>query len=335
MRKKKLRPPASSLPTFTKIVKVGQPPVSRQTIGSVPSVPVFFRIFVPANFLCFVPGFRSEFLEHEALYWTPSITLFSSGTEDRTFKQEAVLDCGAAAAALSGRAELDAIDEINHQFEERYSGRLSRDSTLTRGLVSFQANKSRSVYRWYKFKEAFSADLVEYLLVRHGVKKGVLLDPFAGSGTALFAASGVGLHAEGIELLPIGQRVVETKQLIDSGLSAGDTAALTRWASNAPWRKVKKARPLAELRITKGAYPVETAESMARFLEAINTECDSVRSILTFALLCIGDHKFHQERRAISPLGSSLRQPGGKNLRQGCHTVLRRRDAPKVDRHSI
>ena len=196
-------------------------------------------------------------------------------------------DCDAATAAMADLAELKAIDAINEKFEGRYNGRLSTDLTLTRGLVSFQANKSRSVYRWYKFKEAFSAGLVESLLTRHGVKKGLLLDPFAGSGTALFASSGVGLRAEGIELLPIGQRVIETKQLIDAGLGSADIAALSKWASDAPWRKVRKGKPLPELRITKGAYPEETAESVRRFLAAIDDEADHVRSVLMFALLCI------------------------------------------------
>jgi DNA modification methylase len=99
------------------------------------------------------------------------------------------------ASAVNG---LELIDTINEQFEQRYNGRLSMDRSLTRELVSFQANKSRAVYRWYKFKEAFSAELVEYLIGRYGPKRGVLLDPFSGSGTALFASSAMGLSAEGI-----------------------------------------------------------------------------------------------------------------------------------------
>ena len=207
--------------------------------------------------------------------------------EDSRLKQALMSDCDAAVEAMADLAELEAIDTINEKFELRYNGRLSTDITLTRGLVSFQANKTRSVYRWYKFKEAFSAELVEYLLRRHGVKKGVLLDPFAGSGTSLFASSGLGLRAEGIELLPIGQRVIETKQLIDAGLRPVDIATLSKWADEAPWRKVRKSKPLAELRITKGAYPEETAASMRRFLAAIDEEADHVRSVLMFALLCI------------------------------------------------
>lgn len=187
----------------------------------------------------------------------------------------------------AGHVQLESIDALNEQFERRYSEHLSTEIALTRGLVSFQANKSRSVYRWYKFKEAFSADLVEYLIGRYRFTKGVLLDPFAGSGTALFASSQLGLTAEGIELLPIGQRIVKTKQLIDSALSTADIATLSRWVAKLPWRKVPSGKPLPELRITKGAYPPETAKSMSKFLAAIDNENEAVRSVLFFALLCI------------------------------------------------
>jgi hypothetical protein len=183
--------------------------------------------------------------------------------------------------------DLDSIDELNEQFERSYDKYFSTDPLLSRGLVSFQANKSRAVYRWYKFKEAFSAGLVEYLLTRYGIGKGTLLDPFAGSGTALFASSETGLSAEGIELLPIGHRIVETKRLIEASLGPAHVRALSKWISKAPWRKTHPRKPLPELRITKGAYPEETADSIRRFLTAINDEDDTLRSILLFALLCI------------------------------------------------
>ena len=120
-------------------------------------------------------------------------------------------------------AVLDTIDELNIKFDDRYRGKLVREENLSRSLVSFQANKERPFYRWFKYKEAFSAELVEHLLHEGGVTGGVLFDPFAGIGTALFAAGEMGLRAEGIELLPIGQRVIQTKKLIDSDMTNNDS----------------------------------------------------------------------------------------------------------------
>ena len=184
-------------------------------------------------------------------------------------------------------AALGEIDELNSKFDDRYRGKLVREESLSRSLVSFQANKERPFYRWFKYKEAFSAELVEHLLHEGGVAGGVLFDPFAGIGTALFAAGEMGLRAEGIELLPIGQRVIQTKQLIDSDVTATDIKTVSRWLNECPWREAQACQPVNELRITKGAYPAETLLAMQRFLALIESENKRVRDVLLFALLCV------------------------------------------------
>lgn len=92
--------------------------------------------------------------------------------------------------------ELELVETLNREAEERWSSKLHVDSSLTRSLVSFQANKGRAVYRWFKYKEAFSAGLIEHLLNQYRISSGVLLDPFAGSGTAMFAAGGLGMRSD-------------------------------------------------------------------------------------------------------------------------------------------
>jgi len=73
--------------------------------------------------------------------------------------------------------QLQSISDIDRLLFQKYSGVMSTDYSLTRQLVSFQANKKRPVYRWYKYKEAFSAFLVEYLLEKYSINQGVMLDP--------------------------------------------------------------------------------------------------------------------------------------------------------------
>lgn len=172
-------------------------------------------------------------------------------------------------------------------LKAQFADRLHTEWRLDRQVVSFQANKSKAVYRWYKYKEGFSASLVEFLLRRSGISSGTVMDPFAGSGTTLFAASNLGFNAVGIELLPIGQRIVAARQLIESGLTSVELATLEYWADNAPWRKAEGRKHLPELRITKDAYPDQTKLEIEAFLGALSGESQTVAAVLEFALLCV------------------------------------------------
>lgn len=161
------------------------------------------------------------------------------------------------------------------------------DTSLTRQLVSFQANKGRSRYRWYKYKEGFSADLVEYFLDRCNVSSGKVLDPFAGSGTTLFAASGRNLIADGIELLPIGIRLMETRRLLEEDANDFDKSELMRFCTDKPWRCVTVSKPLSELRITAGAYSTSTKQSIEQCLAWIEMLPSLQSQVVLFALLAI------------------------------------------------
>jgi hypothetical protein len=181
----------------------------------------------------------------------------------------------------------DEIAALDDKLYRRYRDKFIMDSAVNRQMVSFQANRARAAYRWYKFKEAFSAALVEYLLNRYRITHGIILDPFAGSGTALFVASAMGLNAEGIELLPIGHQIILARKLAQTGLTADDLETLMRWARECPWDRTDSREPLPELKITKGAYPDDTLRSIEKFLSATHQENERVRTILRFALLCV------------------------------------------------
>src|SRR5439155_10584700 len=78
------------------------------------------------------------------------------------------------------------IVQLDSELTRRFNDRLRTQRELNRQIVSFQANRERPGYRWYKYKEAFSASLVEYLFAKYTMPEGPVLDPFAGTGTTLF-----------------------------------------------------------------------------------------------------------------------------------------------------
>jgi len=69
----------------------------------------------------------------------------------------------------AGTKALDRVEKLNRASETRWANKLRVDNSLTRALVSFQANKGRAIYRWFKYKEAFSAGLVEHVLNRYRI----------------------------------------------------------------------------------------------------------------------------------------------------------------------
>ena len=182
---------------------------------------------------------------------------------------------------------LDDIERLDKDLEQHFRDKFLFQLSLSRPLVSFQANKTRPLYRWYKYKEAFSAALVEYLFQKYGVIKGRVLDPFAGSGTALFVASALGIDSDGIELLPIGHQIINTKKLLESEFTASDFEVLQRWVALRSWERSVERVPVSELRITKGAYPECTKKSIEKYLGACQKETDRVQAVLRFALLCV------------------------------------------------
>ena len=179
------------------------------------------------------------------------------------------------------------IDNLDRALIQSYPETLVTDNALTRKLVSFQANKDRAYYKWYKYKEAFSADLVVYLLSKYNVLKGKILDPFAGSGTALFACAGLGYDSDGIEVLPIGQKIITANVLARGAKGQNISDSLEKWLIQKPWNTDGEIKDFQILRITAGAYPKDTHRKIGRYLSVLDQQPPETREILLFALLCV------------------------------------------------
>lgn len=176
---------------------------------------------------------------------------------------------------------------LDNALVGHFSNAFVTDDTLTRKLVSFQANKSRVYYRWYKYKEAFSTDLVEYLFCRYPVAGGKILDPFAGAGTALFTCAALGYNADGVELLPVGQKIISANALARAAGKDNIISRIEHWLLKKPWNGECESKQIGVLRITDGAYPRSTHDKIGRYLYCLEHEPAQAREILLFALLCV------------------------------------------------
>ncbi|WP_059369692.1 DNA methyltransferase [Treponema endosymbiont of Eucomonympha sp.] len=180
------------------------------------------------------------------------------------------------------------IDGLDSRLKEKYDSVLSIDTALNRKIVSFQANKTIPFYRWYKYKEGFSVSLLNHYFSKFDIKPGeVVLDPFAGSGTSLFAASDLGIDSIGIELLPIGQELIKARNLLQNNFSDAEFNRLLFWKENKPWIDAKSGDAFIILKITNGAYTEESAVLIKQYLSCMKNENASVQKILLFTLCCI------------------------------------------------
>lgn len=132
-------------------------------------------------------------------------------------------------------AHQSGVKQTEALLTQKFSEKLRVNPDLDRRLVSFQANKAETEHRWCKYKEGFSAPLVRYVLSRVGPRSGRVLDPFAGSGTALFCASEIGMDSVGVELLPIGAEIVEVRKLLIEADRNKLADEVKKFCEDRPW----------------------------------------------------------------------------------------------------
>jgi hypothetical protein len=108
------------------------------------------------------------------------------------------------------------------QIQEDYSS-LEKQFTLEQGTPCLAAaltplaNQSTPIHRWFAFKEAFGATLMEHLSIdgaRMDEEDAIFVDPFCGSGTTLLAGDlqyGWSCHRIGVETNPFIAFVANVK----------------------------------------------------------------------------------------------------------------------------
>jgi DNA modification methylase len=173
------------------------------------------------------------------------------------------------------------------KLEEHYAHSLSPTSRFNRRLVSYQANKNKPLHRWIKYKEGFSAKLVEQLISEFSIKAGQhIFDPFAGSGTTLLVAQEQGIDATGIELLPMGYLAWQGKSQY-AVYNLTELEHLLEWLKNTTPKLLNTRFP--HIPITETAFPDETEQQFMWYWEqfkVITTDA-AIQLLLQMTLMSI------------------------------------------------
>lgn len=180
------------------------------------------------------------------------------------------------------------IREQDAALYAEFSDKIEINSDLNRRIVSFQGNKSANGHRWCSYREGFSDELIRYAIQKTNVRCGRILDPFAGSGTALFAANAFGLDAVGIELLPNSVEMIEIHRLTRLADTRKLPEALRKFRDGCVWEKPGPTCKLRYLRITESAYPPQTERHLERFVYEAREVGDPTQArLLLFAAMCV------------------------------------------------
>lgn len=174
------------------------------------------------------------------------------------------------------------------RLASRFSAKVSINPAFTRRTVSYQGNKAVPGFRWMKYKEGFSQELVSRLLDYS--QPMAVLDPFAGLGTTPIVAAGRGKQAMGIELMPVGV-------LLGSGIvcaANGVSCQAVEQAGQALLNHVTSSRRAADqftfphVRITERAFPESTEQALAKARQFVaDVKPPAIRSLLNLACLSV------------------------------------------------
>lgn len=104
-------------------------------------------------------------------------------------------------------------DETHRQeLEQKYTQILSVTTKFDRRSVSYQLSKKDKLHSWLKYKEGFSADLVNILLDDMEAQPGdLVMDPFMGSGTTALVCQMRGINSIGFDIMPISAVSIKAK----------------------------------------------------------------------------------------------------------------------------
>lgn len=77
--------------------------------------------------------------------------------------------------------------------------------------VTFRSSKNIPFQRWYPYAEGYSTDFVKALINENSFAEGYIYEPFAGTGTTIFASDQLGYSTFYSEINPVLRFLIDTK----------------------------------------------------------------------------------------------------------------------------
>lgn len=178
-------------------------------------------------------------------------------------------------------------DETERQLlEDEYVPKLEITEKFNRQSVSYQLSKKDVLHRWLKYKEGFSATLVNLLLDEMGAMPGdLVMDPFMGSGTTALVCKMRGINSIGYDVMPICNISLKAK----AACTEYDLDELKRMLVEIKLLEmpVSYQKKTPYITITQDAYPEET-ERFLQYISDWRDGCnysDLAKNLLTLCII--------------------------------------------------
>ncbi len=113
--------------------------------------------------------------------------------------------------ALFADKQERSINQVVKRLIKQNLSEVDKVDGMSKKDVTFVKGKDTPFQRWYPYIEGYSPDFVKSLIRNCDIKDTLVYDPFAGTGTTLFAADEEGLSTAYSEVNPLLQYLILTK----------------------------------------------------------------------------------------------------------------------------
>jgi hypothetical protein len=185
---------------------------------------------------------------------------------------------------------------------------LMQEKLELRNTISYVGNKNLPLLRLFRYKEAFSFTFVEQVISELKLSNSdLILDPFCGMGTTLFASSLNGISSVGIDRSPLAVFVSSSLPLlltIESGYLRESYQKILSILEKQPLAPIAEDVPIIKI-----AFPPDALITLRKLKSAIDKLDTPIRDVMTLLFLSI-----LEECSYTSKDGQFLRLNRSKNI---------------------
>jgi DNA methylase len=113
--------------------------------------------------------------------------------------------------SISAEKEERSINQVVKRLIKQNLSDVDKVDGMSKKDVTFVKSKDTPFQRWYPYIEGYSPDFVKSLIKNFDIKSTLIYEPFAGTGTTLFAADEEGIPTVYSEVNPLLQYLILTK----------------------------------------------------------------------------------------------------------------------------